>query len=641
VPSPSPRRIAIASFVLVTAGIVVTHTASRPAGGQPPSGAAHEVAYELSFPDPSHRSMQVSVSFRGLPSAPLELRMSRSSPGRYALHEFAKNVFDVRAHDGGGRQLWLERPSPHQWNAVGHDGTVRLTYRVFGDTLDGTYLAVDDTHAHINVPAALMWARGLETRPVRLALRPPPGQPWRAATQLFATGDPLVFTAPNLQYLMDSPIELGRFTMRTFSVPVRPGGPLTTIRIAMHHLGSDTELESFVRDTEAVVLEQRAVFGELPDFEPGHYTFLVDYVPWAQGDGMEHRNSTVITSPGSLREGGRSMLDTVAHEFFHAWNVERIRPRSLEPFDFEDANPSQDLWLAEGFTSYYGWLTMVRAGLMGDLDQQVAGLAGFVAPAMQSPARRYRSIAEMSLLAPFVDGARPVDRTDADNTYFSYYTGGAAVAAGLDLALRGRSNGRVGLDDFMRAMWTAHGRSQGLVAGVVARPYTLRDVRDQLARVAEDRAWSDDFVDRFVTGRDIADYAALLARAGLVARRASAGQAWLGPLRLTFSEQGARLASPPIIDGPAFAAGLGQDDLLVAVEGRTLVSQQALADALRGRSPGQTVTLRARTRSGRNIEPRVTLEERSLVEIVPVERTGGAPTSDQREFRQRWLSSQQ
>ena len=118
----------------------------------------------------------------------------------------------------------------------------------------------------------------------------------------------------------------------------------------------------FARDVEAIVREAAHVFGEYPAFEGNTYTFIADYLPWANGDGMEHRNSTILTSSTSLRTSRLDLLDTIAHEFFHAWNVERIRPRSLEPFNLEDANMSGELWLAEGFTSYYGPLIMKRGG---------------------------------------------------------------------------------------------------------------------------------------------------------------------------------------------------------------------------------------------------------------------------------------
>jgi predicted metalloprotease with PDZ domain len=128
--------------------------------------AQSAITYRLSFPEPEHRWMQVELTLADLPAAPLELHMSRASPGRYALHEFAKNVFDVRITDTAGAALRVTHTTPHQWVVAEHPSNVRVSYRVFGDRTDGTYLSIDPAHAHVNMPAALMWARGLEERPV-------------------------------------------------------------------------------------------------------------------------------------------------------------------------------------------------------------------------------------------------------------------------------------------------------------------------------------------------------------------------------------------------------------------------------------------------------------------------------------------
>src|SRR6185436_8065114 len=163
------------------------------------------IEYKLSFPAPEHRWMQVEARFPNVPNGALQLRMARTSPGRYALHEFSKNVFDVSIVNGKGQPLAATRPDPHEWDVAGHDGTVVVIYKVFGDRTDGTYLGIDDIHAHINIPAALMFARGWFERPARITFVRPPGKTWKVATQLFPTSDPLFFTAPNIHYLMDSP----------------------------------------------------------------------------------------------------------------------------------------------------------------------------------------------------------------------------------------------------------------------------------------------------------------------------------------------------------------------------------------------------------------------------------------------------
>ena len=162
---------------------------------------------------------------------------------------------------------------------------------------------------------------------------------------------------------MDSPTELSAQAMRTFTV-TNPDGRAQTIRTAVHHDATDADVDQYAAGVERIVREEMAIFGELPPFEPGTYTFLADYVPWGGGDGMEHRNSTVVADPVSIKGNATGVLETVAHEFFHCWNVERIRPRSLEPFNFEHANMSGELWLAEGFTQYYGDLVLHRAGFV-------------------------------------------------------------------------------------------------------------------------------------------------------------------------------------------------------------------------------------------------------------------------------------
>src|SRR5262249_43194319 len=273
-----------------------------------------------------------------------------------------------------------------------------------------------------------------------------------------------------------------------------------------------------------IVKEAGAVYGEFPEYEPNRtYTFLADYLPWNGGDGMEHRNSTVVTGRG----GVRGALSTASHEFFHCWNVERIRPQGVEPFNFEDANSTDSLWVAEGFTQYYGALLLARAGIATP-KQTIVNL-GFLANAVVTdPGRQFNSAVGMSRMAPFVDAARSIDPTNFSNTFISYYTYGGAIALGLDLSLRDRTNGTVTLDDFMRAMWRKYGKPGGPAPGLVGHPYSLADIHDTLVEVSGDRAFADDFFTHDMVGRDVVDYARLMQRAGVVFRPRNSGKAWIG-----------------------------------------------------------------------------------------------------------------
>jgi len=594
--------------------------------------AAEPIRYRFSFPEPQHRWMQVEATFPGITQQTLELRMSRSSPGRYSLHEFAKNVYDVHAFGADGRELALTRPDSYGWNAAGHGGAVTVKYKVYGDRVDGTYLAVDTTHAHINMPAAVMWARGLDDRPSTITFVPPAGARWQVATQLYpGDGKPtseFEFTAPNLQYLMDSPAEFGPVAMRQFAVGA------THFRFALHHTGSDAELDRFAQDAAKIVRQEGGIFGEFPQYEPGYYTFLADYLPYADGDGMEHRNSTVMTSAASIATSRTDLLDTVSHEFFHCWNVERIRPQGIEPFDFDRADMTGELWLAEGFTQYYGPLVLHRARLV-DLAETARTLTGLI-EAVRSPAHLARSAEEASRMAPFIDGGRSIDRTNWSNTVISYYPYGGAIALALDLTLRDRTDGKTTLDDFMRAMWRTFGKPGGARPGYVDKPYSVRDAEATLAAVSGDAAFAHDFFAKYIEGREVADYARLLARAGFTVRPRNPGRAWLGDVRLD-TRRGVRVSTLAAPTWPLYAAGIDQDDELQQIDGTRIGGDQDLQAVLQRHKPGDVVSVAFVDRTRVQKSATITLAADPHVEVLDA----GTLTPAQQEFRASWLGSKE
>lgn len=605
---------------------------------------AQAIEYRLSFPAPQHRWMQVEARFPNVPSGPLELRMARTSPGRYALHEFAKNVFDVAITNGKGQAITATRPDPHQWTVTNHDGTVVISYKVFGDRTDGTYLGIDDVHAHINIPAAVMFARGWFERPARVTFVPPPGKNWRVATQLFPTSDPLVFTAPNIHYLMDSPTDFSDFMLREFTVAdgQKGDGPPPTFRIALTHDGTEAEADLFAKDVERIVRETIPIFGELPRFETNTYTFLSVYLPWASGDGMEHRNSTSLTSAGALRnpQQRQGILGTVAHEFFHAWNMERIRSSGVEPFDFEEADMSDDLWLGEGFTNYFDGLIQHRAGFTS-LDGFAAEITAVINAVALSPGRMFRSAVDMSRLAPFVDAAASIDRTAWPNLFISYYTYGQAIGLGLDLSLRDRSDSKVTGDQYMRELWAQFGRPGQKEPGKVSNTYSSDGLKESLAKVSGDRSFANDFFTKYIEGREIVDYTRLLARAGMVVRKRAAGRPFAGQVSLTPAGSALRVAGLVPWESPLYAAGVAQDDQLVNLDGTALTSMANYEEALARHKPGDRVPLRFVRRSGEVVNATLTLAEDPRIEVVPVEKTGGGLSGDQKRFRDSWLTSLQ
>jgi predicted metalloprotease with PDZ domain len=518
-----------------------------------------------------------------------------------------------------------------------------VTYKIFGDRTDGTYLGIDDIHAHINIPAALMFARGWFERPARVTFVQPPGKTWKVATQLFPTGDPLVFTAPNIHYLMDSPTDFSNFMLRTFTVDdgQKRNGPAPTFRIALTHDGTEAEADAFARDVERIVREAIPIFGELPNFETNTYTFLSVYLPWASGDGMEHRNSTSLTSSGALRNPQQrsGILGTVAHEFFHTWNMERLRSAGVEPFDFEEADMSDDLWLGEGFTNYFDGLIQERAGFTS-LDGFCAELAGVINQVTLSPGRIFRSAVDMSRLAPFVDAAVSIDRTAWPNLFISYYTYGQAIGLGLDLSLRDKTNGKTSGDDYMKALWARFGRPGQKEPGKVSTPYSIDGLKETLAAVSGDRSFANDFFAKFVEGRQLVDYAALLSRAGLVMRKRSPGRAFAGLLQLSGGGSALRVTALVPWESPLYKAGVAEDDQLVTLDGTALTSMARWDEVLARHKGGNRVPLRFVRRSGETVNTTLVFEEDPRIEIVPMEKIGGILNDDQKRFRESWLSSQ-
>ncbi|PJJ59190.1 M61 family metallopeptidase [Hymenobacter chitinivorans] len=585
------------------------------------------VQYTVAFPNAVHHEAQVTVVFAELPSGPLQVRMARSSPGRYALHEFAKNVYDVKATDSKGKALTVSRPDPYGWDVSGHDGTVRFTYTLFGDRTDGTYAGIDAIHAHLNMPATLAFARGLEQRPAEVKFETPGG--WQVATQLRPDPAKGTYYAPHLQYLMDSPTSLGSQKVRSWQEQGR------TIELNVLYEGTEAELDDYTAKTKKIVKEAAAVFGGLPEYDFGRYTFVVNYLPQTNSDGMEHRNSTSVTSNRQLRgDDVMNNLGTVSHEYFHSWNVERIRPRDLEPFDFERANMSNSLWFAEGFTQYYGDLIMRRAGVFTDDQYCQYTLSGVVGAMLNSPGAARYSPVQMSQQAPFVDAAAAIDPNNRGNTYLSYYYIGAANALALDLLLR--QNHKTTLDAYMRAVWQQHGKEQQNYAP--AKPYTLPDLQRILGEVSRDTAFAGQFFRQHILGHELPKFDELLAPAGLTVRRARAGQASLVS-RLSFNpaDSTASLGST-LVGSPLYQAGLDREDVLRKIDGQRLSSAKAVQELLAAHKPGDVVPVEYRTRGGIRTT-QVTLAEDPTLEVVTNETAKKPVTKAMKKFRDDWLSS--
>jgi predicted metalloprotease with PDZ domain len=609
-------------FVIVIVGLGLS-------GCGPGSDQQPALHYDVRFPNAVHNEAEVTLTMSNLLPGKVTIAMSRTSPGRYALHEFAKNVYNITATDSKGDTLTIERPDLHHWEIESHDGTIKFRYTLFGDHADGTYSGINEQHAHLNMPASFAWVPNLPNTPITISFHPPEGSNWKAATQLRPTEKEMRFQAPNYQYFFDSPTELSNFVMAEWQAPADTSNQ--TIRLAVHQNGTQQQVDSYADMAEKVVAEQVAIYGSPADFDHDTYTFIADYLPYVYGDGMEHRNSTVLTSQRSLEEeGALQNLYTLSHEFFHSWNVERIRPQSLEPFNFMEANVSGALWFAEGFTSYYDDLTIRRAGLISD-QQYAADWAGTLNYVLNSPGNRYYNPIEMSQQAPFVDAATSVDAQNKSNTFVSYYSWGAVLGLGLDLTLRSTFED-VTLDDFMRRMWEQYGISE--------EPYQIEDLQQTLAEVTDSTAFAEQFFANYIYEGQQVDLKPLFVNAGFELQRADTSQPVLsfGTAKIDYEDGQAVVSQATQFGSPLYKAGLSKGDVISSLDGEQISNAKVLNKLLAKYEAGDQLSVTYQS-LGVDKEGTIRLTKNPALEVVPYENTDKALTEEMKKFRQSWLGS--
>lgn len=540
---------------------------------------AAQTTYTLDLAGRQQHQLQIDARYQLTDQQPLELRMAAASPGRYARHDFAKNIYGLKALDADGKPLKLERTGPSSWQVSGHQGVVQVSYLLFGNHADGTYSQIDSRHLHLNMPASFLYAPALQQQPLQIRFKALP-EGWRAASQLQSAADGTL-TAPDLDYFMDSPLEVSAHQQLSFTQ--RSQGKDYQIELAIHQQGSVAEAEVLLEKMKAVVTQQQAIFGELPAFDYGRYTVLADYLPGVRGDGMEHRNSTVVTDEQSLAQRKYEQIGTISHEFFHAWNVERLRPKNLQPFDYTQPNMSDALWFAEGFTNYYGKLALVRSGHYS-LDTYLEKVSLALNQTLQAPGRRWYGPAAVSQQAVFVDAGVSVDANNYGNNYLSYYTYGEVVALALDLTLRQQYN--TDLDALMRLLWQRFGKRE--------QPYQLADLQQALAEVSGDAAFAERFFADSIQAPALPDFVPLLAEQGVLLAPARPDQAWFGALLLNGHGDALLVDSVPRHGTPWALAGVSKGDLLLKLGNVRLAEPADLDTVLETVKPGDQLTLTIR-----------------------------------------------
>jgi len=400
----------------------------------------------------------------------------------------------------------------------------------------------------------------------------------------------------------------------------------------VHSFGAEGgKRNNLVRDIERIVRAESAMWGP-PEFD--EYTFLIHFAADDRsGDGMEHLTSTQIIEPGALAEEGvyEETLGTVAHEFFHVWNVKRLRPLELGPWDFTRPANTRGLWVAEGFTNYYGHLMMRRAGIWND-TRFVARQAETIDRIENAPGSRLMSAEESSLSAPFLDDAPHSQLTNLANTSISYYPKGELIGMVLDLLVRGRTKGKASLDDIMRAMYEEfYRKSSNNSYYLRGRGYTTEDVQ----RVASQVAGFDlsDFFHRYVRNTEMLPYDEALSYVGLKLVKTKKAQPYNAGLTLDSDEEAGMRILNIRNNSPAEDAGLDVGDEILELAGRKVTRQTWFATLARYK-PGDSVPITVK-RDRKTITTKIIMGQPDRFEYK-IEFKADA-TEDQKALRDAWL----
>jgi len=587
----------------------------------------------------------------------IDIEFPAWSPGRYFIYDFARNVQELRACGGDGNLLRVEKIAKGTWRiACVEEQEIRVAYRMFANTLSGTFSQLDDRHASINGSSVFCYVVGRKDEPIELEIRAPKG--WKSYTSLKQRrrrGRP-VLQAANYDVLIDSPIEIGMPEAHRF---VHDGVRYHIIIDIARAEGSRRSREmrgrlaAYAADVEKIVKAQTSAFGR-PEFSD--YYFLVNIDPFApSGDGMEHLESTRLVLNGYITNDDfyNDVLDLTSHEFFHIWNVKRLRPAELGPFDYTKEHHTTLLWFAEGFTQYYGHLMVRRAGIWDD-RQVFRELAEEINNVDRSPGRFHRNLRESSFDTWHAVGARnPVAITgNFRNTYVNYYHKGAVVALLLDLEIRRRTGARCSLDDVIRHLF-ATSYADADIGGYFLRGsgYTEQDVYDAVESVAG--ADARNFLERLIAGTDELEYTEALAYVGVelsrrprrsAKKKGADGEKEQGDRPQIYTgiivpESRERAAAEFVVvanvlpGSPAEDAGISVGDHILAVDGER-VNGRHWEPVLEMKRPGERLQITF-FRGSRLLTLELRTEERDTrpYRIEPMEK----PTAQQRRARAKWL----
>jgi predicted metalloprotease with PDZ domain len=594
--------------------------------------------YHLAMSHPSSHLFEVTIEVelpRDVPASFLDFQMAKWSPGRYAVFDFAKNVQEFHALGGICPRVStpcklpdfpVTRVDDQTWRvSIVNTHSATVSYKVFANDLSGTFSQLDARHANYNGGSVFMYVVNHKQDPVLLEIDAP--KDWRIVNGRTDKPKQREWQFPNWDIMIDTPTEIAPdWTEDVFKVDGK------TYHVVVHSFGSEGgRRPALVRDIEKIVRAETAMWGP-PEFDS--YTFLIHFAnDDKSSDGMEHLTSTQIIESGMLAEAKtyESALDTAAHEFFHVWNVKRLRPIELGPWDFTRPANTRGLWIAEGITNYYGHLMQRRAGIWADRDL-LDVLTKQIRDVDNSPGSRLMSAEESSLSAPFIDDAPHAQETNLEDTSISYYPKGEILGVVLDLLIRGRTHGKASLDEVMRRMYQEfYLQSPNATYYLRGRGYRSEDFE----RVTSEVTGADmsDFFKRYVRGVETPPYEEAFAQVGLRFVRQPLTPVTVG-IAADESEKTYFKIAAVRLNSPAAEAGLQDGDVITSFGGIRLNPANLLRTVSRYK-PGDRVPVTL-SRGGKTMRMTVTMGPPQLFNFRIEEMPNAS--AEAKALRAAWLS---
>jgi predicted metalloprotease with PDZ domain len=578
-----------------------------------PSNAAGavQISYTVTFPEAQAHYTDVEMNISGLNQNTLDLKMPVWTPGSYLVREFAKNIESFTA-SANNKELDAPKINKNTWH-INTAGVSALTikYRVYCFEVSVRTSFVNASHGFLSTSGIFIYPDKMLNTPSTIKIIPYKGWTTVSTSLEAVNSDQFTRHSPDFDILFDSPIEVGTQDVFEFDAA---GVNYEVCMVG----GGNYDKEKLKVDMAKIVEQETAVFGENPN---KHYVFIVlNYQ--RGGGGLEHLSSTVL---GASRDsygnpgGYRNFLSLVAHEHFHLWNVKRLRPIVLGPFDYDNENYTTDLWIAEGFTAYYQNLILRHAGII-TTDLYLNAVTGEINTIENQPGAKVQPLAEASFDA-WIKSYRPNE--NSVNTGVSYYDKGAAVGMLLDLEIINDTKGKSSLDDVMKYMYNTYYKQK-------KRGYTDVEFKQGLEKFAGKNL--DEFYKNYIYGVTPLDYNKYLGYAGYKAtdEAANTNDPSLG---IMIAEQNGKKFVTNVLRGSAgWVDGINVNDELTAIDGTPITD---VATMLNGKKTGDKITVTV-MRDGLPVSLPVTLSRNNrfkykietLLDVTPAQIV----------VRKKWLS---